>query len=125
MRAKEVIVSDPEGYTVTGTIFRTVAAGDAVGFFKSAVQPFNQLFARTELFGYLIIIGQTDDLGDENVPVFFQLELLCGQWIGAVAIGNELQDLAWEFLKFIKSHAHSKEGYRNRQILKWRPDNRG
>ena len=50
MRAQEVIVSDPEGYTVTGTIFRTVAAGDAVGLFKGAVQPFNKLFERKEFF---------------------------------------------------------------------------
>ena len=109
MRAQEVIVSDPEGYAVAGAIFRTVTAGDAVGFFKSAVQPFDKLFERTEFFGYLIAIGQADDLGDENVPVFLQLELLCGQRIGAVAIGNELQGFAREFLKFGKSHAHSQD----------------
>src|SRR5699024_5290501 len=67
MRAQEVIVSDPEGYAVAGAIFRTVTAGDAVGFFKSAVQPFDKLFERTEFFRYLIAIGQADDLGDENV----------------------------------------------------------
>lgn len=93
---------------MTGAIFRTVAVDDALGFFKSAVQPFNKLFERTELFGYLIVIGQTDNLGDENVPDFLQLELLCGQGIGAVAIGNELPGFTWEFLRFIKSHVHSK-----------------
>ena len=94
---------------MTGTIFRTIAAGDAVGLFKGAVQPFNKLFERTEFFRYLIVIGQTDDLGDENVPVFLQLELLCGQRIGALAIGNELQGFSREFLKFRKSHAHSQD----------------
>lgn len=99
MRAQEIIVSNPEGYAVAGAFLRTVAAGDAVGFFKSTVQPFDKLFERTEFFGYLIAIGQADDLCDENIPVFLQLELLCGQRIGAVAIGNELQGFAREFLK--------------------------
>ena len=63
MRAQEVIVSAPEGYAVAGTFFRTVAAGDAAGFFKSAVQTFDKLFERTEFFGNLIIIGQADHLG--------------------------------------------------------------
>ena len=109
MRAQEVIVSDPKRYTVTGTIFRVITAGDAVGFFKRVVQSFDELLERTELFGYLIIIGQADDLSDEDIPVFLQLALLCGQGIGAVAIGNELQGLAWEFPEFIKSHAYSKD----------------
>lgn len=90
-------------------ILRAISAGDTVGFFKCAVQPFDELFERTELFGYLIIIGQANHLGDEDVPVFLQLELLYGQGIGAVAVGNEFQDFAWELLKFIKSHAHSKD----------------
>ena len=79
---------------MAGTIFRTITTGDAVGFFKSAVQPFDELFERTELFGYLIVIRQADDLGDEDIPVFLQLELLRGQGIGAVAISNEFQGIA-------------------------------
>ena len=58
---------------MAGTIFRTITTGDAVGFFKSAVQPFDELFERTELFGYLIVIRQADDLGDEDIPVFLSL----------------------------------------------------
>ena len=94
---------------MAGTIFRTITTGDAVGFFKSAVQPFDELFERTELFGYLIVIRQADDLGDEDIPVFLQLELLRGQGIGAVAISNEFQGIAREFLKFLKSHAHGQD----------------
>ena len=109
MRTQEIIVSDPEGYAMAGTFFRTVAAGNAVGFFKSAVQPFYKLFERTEFFGYLIAIGQADNLGDENIPVFLQFELLCGQGMGAIAVSNELQGFAREFFKFIKGHAHSKD----------------
>lgn len=90
-------------------ILRAISADDTVGFFKYAVQPFDELFERTEFFGYLVAIGQADNLGDEDIPVFLQLELLCGQGIDAGAIGNEFQGFAWEFLKFIKSHAHSKD----------------
>lgn len=109
MGAKEIIVSHPEGYTVTGAIFGAISASDTVGFLKCAVQPFDELFERTELFGHLIAIGQTDDLGDGDIPAFFQLELLGSQWIGAVAVGNEPEGFAGEFFKFIKSHAHGKD----------------
>ena len=94
---------------MTGTIFSAIPASDTVGFLKCAVQPFDELFERTELFGYLILIGQTDDLSDEYIPVFFQLELLGGQWIGTVAVGNEFQCFTGELFKFIKSHAHGED----------------
>ena len=94
---------------MAGSIFRAVATGDAVRLLKGAVQPFNELFERPELFGYFIVIGQADHLGDENIPVFFQLELLCGQGIGTVSIGNKFQCLAGEFLKFSKGHAHCED----------------
>ena len=109
MRAQEVVVRSPEGYAVAGAIFRAIAAGNAVRLFKGAVQPFYELFEWTELFGYLIVIGQADYLGNEDIPVFFQLELLCSQGIGAVSIGNEFQCLAGEFLKFSKGHAHCED----------------
>ena len=109
MGTQEIVVRNPEGYAVAGSVFRAVAAGDAVRLLKGAVQPFNDLFERTELFGYLIVIGQAEHLGDEDIPVFFQLKLLSSKGIGTVSIGNELQCLAGEFLKFIKSHAHRED----------------
>ena len=109
MGAQEIVVRSPEGYAVAGAIFRAVAAGDAVRLFIGAVQLFHDLFEREELFGYLIVIGQTDHLGDEDIPVFFQLELLCSQGICTVSIGNEFQCLAGEFLKFSKDHAHCED----------------
>ena len=76
MGAQEIVVRNPEGYAVAGSVFRAVAAGDAVRLLKGAVQPFNDLFERPELFGYLIVIGQAEHLSDEDIPVFFQLKLL-------------------------------------------------
>ena len=50
-----------------------------------------------------IVIRQADDLGDEDIPVFLQLELLRGQGIGAVAISNEFQGIARNSLNFSKA----------------------
>lgn len=103
MRTKKVIVCHPEGYTVAGTVSCTVTTGNTVRLLKGAVESFDKLFERTEFFGYLIVIGQADHLGDKDIPVFLQLELLCSQGIDAVAIGNELQGFAGKFLKFVKA----------------------
>ena len=103
MRTQEVIVGGPERNAVACTIFCAVSACDTVGLLERAVQSLDKLLKRTELFRDLIIIGQTDDLGDKNIPVFFQLELLGSQRIGAVAVRNELQGFAGELFKFCKS----------------------
>ena len=76
MRAQEVIVGDPERDAVACAIFCAISAGNAVGLPERAVQAFDELFERTELFRDLIIVCQSDDLSDKKIPVLFQLELL-------------------------------------------------
>ena len=68
-----------------------------------------ELLERAEFFGYFIAIGKTDDLGDKDFPVFFNLKLLCSKWIGTVAIRNEFKGFAGEFSELIKGHAHCKD----------------
>ena len=100
MRTQEVIVGHPERDAVYSAVFRAITTGNAVRFFESTVQTLNELFKRTEFFRNLIIIGKTDDLGNEYLPVFFNLELLSSKRISAVAIRNESQCFAREFLKW-------------------------
>ena len=49
MRSEEVIISDPEGDIVAGTLIVVIAAGYAVGGFKCTVETLDQLFERREL----------------------------------------------------------------------------
>ncbi len=109
MRAQEVIVGDPERDAVACAIFCAISAGNAVGLPERAVQAFDELFERTELFRDLIIVCQSDDLSDKKIPVLFQLELLGRQGISAVAVRNELQCPAGELFKFGKSDAQGKD----------------
>ena len=90
-------------------VFSSISAGDAVGLFKGAVQAFDELFEGAEFFGDFIVVRKSDDLRDEDLPVFFNLELLGGQRICAVSVRNEFQGFAWEFLEFIESHAHGED----------------
>ncbi len=86
-----------------------VTAGDAVGFSESTVQTFNDLFKWAEFFRGLIVIGKSNDLCDEYLPVFFNLELLGGKRMSAVAIGNGSQCFAGGLLKLVKSHTHGED----------------
>ena len=85
------------------TILCTIAAGNAVGFLESTVQTLDELLERAEFFGYFIAIGKTDDLGDKDFPVFFNLKLLCSKWIGTVAIRNEFKALPGNSLNLSKA----------------------
>lgn len=89
MGTQEVVISDPQRNAVDGAIVILITTGDAVGFFKGAVQAFNDLFEWTKFFRDFIVVGKSDDLYDEYVPVLFNLVLLGGQRIGAVSVSYE------------------------------------
>lgn len=109
MGTKEVVVGNPKGNAVHGAILGTVSAEGAVGFLEGSVESFNDLFKGTELFGDLIVVGKADDLSDKDIPVLLQFKLLCGKRIGTVAVGNEAQGFAREFLELIERHAHGQD----------------
>ena len=94
---------------MVGTIFCPISAGDAVGLSKCAVQAFDDLFEGSEFFGDLIVIGKPDDLGDEDIPVLFKLELLGGKRVCTIPVSDEFQILTGEFLEFVKCHAHGED----------------
>ena len=73
MRSEEVIIGDPEGDIVVGTLIVVIAAGYAVGGFKRTVETLDHLFERAELFGDFVLIRKPDDLGDIKAEVFRKL----------------------------------------------------
>lgn len=74
MRTQEVIISNPKRDAVDSAIFCAIAAGGAVGFLKGTIQAFDELLKWAEFLGYFIVIGKTNDLGDEYIPIFLQFK---------------------------------------------------
>lgn len=107
--AKKVVVSNPKGNRIVGTIEIVITAGAAIRLFESAVESFNHLFERAKCFRDNIVIGKTDDWCDLKVKriLFSKGELLGGQRISAVAIGNKTEVFR-EYPNPFKSHPHSK-----------------
>ena len=93
MRSEEVIIGDPEGDIVVGTLIVVIAAGYAVGGFKRTVETLDHLFERAELFGDFVLIRKPDDPGDIKAELLTELveELLGRKRIGAVSIGDKAE----------------------------------
>ena len=110
MRSEEVIISDPEGDIVVGTLIVVIAAGYAVGGFKRTVETLDHLFERAELFGDFVLVRKPDDLSDIKAELLTELveELLGRKRIGAVAIGDKAEVFR-KLLQLTESHAHSKD----------------
>ena len=110
MRSEEVIISDPKGDIVAGTLIVVIAAGYAVGGFKRTVETLDHLFERAELFGDFVLVRKPDDLSDIKTELLTELveELLGRKRIGAVAIGDKAE-IFRKLLQLTESHAHGKD----------------
>ena len=110
MRSEKVIISDPEGDIVVGTLIVVIAAGYAVGGFERTVETLDHLFERAELFGDFVLVCKSDDLGDIKAELLTELveELLGRKRIGAVAIGDKAEVFR-KLLQLTESHAHGKD----------------
>ena len=110
MRSEEVIIGDPEGDIVVGTLIVVIAAGYAVGGFERTVETLDHLFERAELFGDFVLVCKSDDLSDIKAELLTELveELLGRKRIGAVAIGDKAEVFR-KLLQLTESHAHSKD----------------
>ena len=110
MRSEEVIIGDPEGDIVVGTLIVVIAAGYAVGGFERTVETLDHLFKRAELFGDFVLVCKSDDLSDIKAELLTELveELLSRKRIGAVAIGDKAEVFR-KLLQLTESHAHSKD----------------
>ena len=106
--AQKVVVGDPEGQVIVGTVDAVEAVGRPVGGLVGAVEAFDHLLEGTELFRHLVVIGEADDLGDGEPELFAKLmeELLGGQWVCAVAIGDEAEAFR-ELPEVSESHAQA------------------
>ena len=119
MRSEEVIISDPEGDIVVGTLIVVIAAGYAVGGFKRTVETLDHLFERTELFGYFILVRKSDNLSDVKTEVLTELveELLSRKRIGAVSIGDKAEVFR-QFFQLTESHAHGKDAGTDTAVIR-------
>lgn len=119
MRAKKIVVSDPECKTVRGTFVIIKTAFDTIGFFEGAVQPFYDLFVWTMFSGNLIIIGQTDDLGDVKFKFFpvFMKKLLGSKGIGTVSVCDEFKVLWKTGFKISEGHPHGQDAGADRPVI--------
>ena len=110
MRSEEVIIGDPEGDIVVGTLIVVIAAGYAVGGFERTVETLDHLFKRAELFGDFVLVCKSDDLSDIKAELLTELveELLGRKRIGAVAIGDKAEVFR-KLLQLTESHAHGED----------------
>ena len=88
MWPEKVIIGDPEGDIVVGTLIVVIAAGYAVGSLKRAVETLDHLFERAEPFGDFVLVCKPDDLGDAKAELLTELveELLGRKGISTVSV---------------------------------------
>ena len=108
VRTQEVIVCDPQGKVIAGTIVIVESVRRAVRGLVGTVKAFDHLLIRTEFFRDCIFVRQTDDLRDIKLEIFSELvkELLGGKQVGTVAVGDKTEAVG-KFFKVLEGHAHS------------------
>ena len=118
MGTQEVVVGDPECHVIVGAIIIVVTAADPISGFKCAVKPFAHLLVGAELLRDRIIVCESDYLGNVKLEAVSQLpyELLGGQRIGTIAVGNEPK-LLGESFDAPESHAHGEEAWPDRAVV--------
>ena len=74
VRTQEVIVCDPQGKVIAGTIVIVESVlRRAVRGLVGTVKAFDHLLIRTEFSGDCIFVRQTDDLRDIKLEIFSEL----------------------------------------------------
>ena len=118
LRTQEVVVGDPERHVIVGAIVIVVTAADPVSGFKRAVKPFDHLLVGAELLRDRIIVCESDYLGNVKLEAVSQLpyELLGGQRISTIAVGNEPKLLGESFYA-PESHAHGEDAWPDRAVV--------
>ena len=110
MWAQEVIIGDPEGKVIVGTVDVVEPVCMAVRSFIGAVQPFDHLLERAVFPGNNIVVGKSNHLCDLKSKIFPELlcEFHCGEGIGTVTIGDELEFFR-QLCKTPEGHPHGKD----------------
>ena len=120
MRTQEVVVSDPECQVIVSSVDVVKTICMSVRRLIGTVQALDHLFERTVLCGNSIIVGKPDDLGDFEGKVFakFFNEFHGGEWIGAVAISDELK-LFRQLCKALEGHAHGEDAGSDAAVVRY------
>ena len=110
MGTQEVIVGDPEGKVIAGTVDVVKAAGGPVRKFIGAVEPFDHLLEGTEFPGDGIVVGKPNNLCDLEGKVFPELlsEFHGGKGICTVTVSDEPEVLR-QLCETAESHAHGED----------------
>ena len=95
MWAKKVVVGNPKGQVIVGTVDVIKSVGWSVRLFISSVESLNHLLIRAERFGHSIVVGKPNNLSDIKVYFTFGLnkELLCSKRVCTVSIGDKFEVL--------------------------------
>ena len=118
MGTEKVVVGDPERHVIVGAIVIVVTAADPVSGFKRAFKPLDHLLVGAELLRDRIIVCESDYLGNVKLEAVSQLpyELLGGQRISTIAVGNEPKLLGESFYA-PESHAHGEDAWPDRAVV--------
>ena len=120
VRAQKVIVGNPEGQVIVSPVDVVKTVCMAVGSLIGAVEALDHLFEGTVLCGDGIIVGKPDYLGYFERKVFTKLfdEFHGGEWIGAVAVSDELK-LFRQLCKALEGHAHGEDAGSDTAVVRY------
>ena len=109
--SQEVVIGDPQGQIVVCAFDSIEAVCVTVRRFIGAVEPFDDLLVWTEFRCYGITVRQTDYLSDIKLHLLpeTQQELLGGEGIDTVAIGDKAEAFRQFIFEVPKSHAHGQD----------------
>ena len=110
MGTQEVVVSNPEGQVIVGTVDVVEPVCMTVRRLIGTVQPLDHLFERAVFGRNSIVVGKSNDLSDGKRKIFakFLCKLHCGKGIDAIAIGNEFKVFR-KLCKPPEGHAHGED----------------
>ena len=119
MRAKEVIVSDPEGKVIVDTVDAVKTVCVTVRSLIGAVQPLDHLFEWTVFRRNSVVVGKSNHLSDFEGKVFPELlyEFHCGERIGTVAVSDELKILR-QPCESLERHTHGEDAGADTTIVR-------
>ena len=119
MWAKEVIVSNPEGKVIVGTVDVIETVCVTVRSLIGAVQSLNHLFERAVFRRNSIVVGKSNYLSDFEGKVFSKLlyEFHCSEWVSTVSICNELKILR-QFYDPLECHTHGQDAGADTTIIR-------
>ena len=119
MRAKKVVVSDPEGKVIARTVDVVKTVCVTVRSFIGAIQPLNYLFEWAVFRRNSVVVGKSNHLSDFECKVFPEplYEFHCSERIGTVAVSDELKILR-QLSESLERHTHGEDAGTDTTIVR-------